>query len=193
MTIKRITAPAIEPITLSEAKVHLRVEHSADDALITAMIVAARERAEAETGRALITQTWEVVLDSFPAGAIELPRPPVVSIVSVKYTGTDQLEKTWGAGNYVLDADSMPGYCLPAYGGQWPVDALWDSTNAVRVRFTCGYGATADLVPASIKSWMYLKLGGLYEYREAFISGTITAELPGRFWPSLLDDYRTWL
>ena len=54
--------PAGEPLTLAEAKPHLRVDLNDDDALITALISAAREQVEFLTGQRLITQTWELEL-----------------------------------------------------------------------------------------------------------------------------------
>ena len=76
MTLKLITAPAAEPVLLADAKLHLRVDHIADDDLITSLITAAREAAEHLTGRALITQTWERVLGAFPSSAPTRPALP---------------------------------------------------------------------------------------------------------------------
>ena len=82
MALIRIAAPASEPLALADAKAHCRVDHTDDDALITALIVAAREQAEHETGRALVTQTWELVHDAFPE-AFVLRKPPVASVTSI--------------------------------------------------------------------------------------------------------------
>src|SRR5436190_14395629 len=79
-----IAAPSFEPISLAEAKLHLKSETTDDDALIGTIIAAARELAEQRTGRALIDQRWERVLDVFP-DAIQLARPPLVSVESLKY------------------------------------------------------------------------------------------------------------
>src|SRR3974377_2319928 len=67
MRLDLITPPAVEPVTLAEAKQHARVEYPDDDALITGMIVAARRMAETRLRSALITQTWNLYLDSFPS------------------------------------------------------------------------------------------------------------------------------
>jgi uncharacterized phiE125 gp8 family phage protein len=85
MSLKPITAPAEEPVTLVEAKAQCKVDHSADDALLAIFIQSAREAAEHITGRAFITQTWELVLDAFPAAEIQLSKPKIQSITSVKY------------------------------------------------------------------------------------------------------------
>lgn len=192
MTLKLIIAPTEEPVSLTTAKLHLRVDHSADDALITTMIVAARQQAEHELQRALVTQTWERVLDSFldSAGAeadIALGMPPVQSITSVKYIDPDGVEQTLGSTLYSLDADTEPGFVLRAEDTSWP--ATLDTANAVRVRFACGYGAAAA-VPAAIVQWMLLQIGAMYRNREAFAQGVSVSELPGRFTCALLDPYR---
>lgn len=186
MALIRIAAPASEPLALADAKAHCRVDHSDDDALITALIVAAREQAEHETGRALVTQTWELVHDTFPE-AFVLRKAPIASVTSVKYidpaTGAEQ---TLDPADTLLDKDSEPGYLVPAYGKAWPTARA--VPNAVRCRYVCGYG-NAAAVPQAIKQWMLLAIGTMYAQRETFASGTV-ANLPDRFWGSLLDPYR---
>lgn len=189
MTLKLIAGPAVEPLSLDEAKAHLRVTHSAEDALITAFIQAAREAAEHLTGRSLITQTWEQVLDAFPDSEIELGRPDVLAVLSVKYTDEASTEQTIDSANYVLDAITMPGWLLPAYAYTWPTTL--DTANAVRVRFTTGYGASAASVPEGIKSWMRLRIGTLYRYREE-VQGQTMAEMPNRFVDGLLDPFKVY-
>jgi uncharacterized phiE125 gp8 family phage protein len=190
MTLKLITAPATEPLTVSEAKLHLRVDHSTDDAVITAMITAAREQAEHALQRALMPQTWETVLDGFPADSIiVLGLVPVASVTSVKYLDTAGAEQTVSAANYSLDAETVPGRILPDAGYTWP-STQDDTLNTVRARFVAGY-ANAAAVPAGIKAWMLLQIGALYRNREAFAAGITVAELPGGFVDRLLDPYRT--
>ena len=186
MAYKIITPPSVEPLTLTEAKDHCRVDGTDEDALIAALITAARESAEHETGRALCTQTRELVLDAFPE-AFALRGAPVQSLVSVKYLDTAGVEQTLDPQDTLLDKDSEPGYLVPAYGKAWP--ATWPVPNAVRVQYTCGYGAAVN-VPSALKSWMLLAIGTLYAQRETLIFGAITAYLPDRFWHRLLDPYR---
>lgn len=186
MTYKVVIAPSEEPIALADAKWHCRADGTADDALLAALIVAARESAEHETGRALCTQTRELVLDAFPE-AFVLRGAPIQSLTSLKYLDTDGVEQTLDPQDTLLDKDSEPGYLLPAYGKAWP--ASYPVPNAVRVRYTCGYGA-ASAVPQAIKQWMLLAVGAMYAQRETFIEGRIVAPLPDRFWHRLLDPYR---
>lgn len=191
MTTRLITAPATEPVTLVEAKLHLRVDDAADDSLINTLITSAREQCEHILGRSIMPQTWELVLNSFPAdnSDIELLYPSIISITSVKYI--DALtanEVTLAANQYVLDKDAEPGWLMPASGITWP-DTL-DVTNAVRIRYTAGY-ADAASVPAGIKNWIKLAVGVWYRNREAGVEAAI-ATLPHDFFSGLLDRYRIW-
>lgn len=183
MSIQRITAPAAEPVSLAEAKAHLRVEVSTDDALIGALITAAREAVEHELERSLITQIWEQVLDAFPV-AFVLPRGPVDSIVSVKYLDLDGVEQTLDPSGYVMDNTSDPAYLVPAYNAAWPETRA--TINAVRVRYTTGYGAAGSDVPAAIRQWMLLQIGAMYDNRAA--AGVQVFALP--YADRLLDRYR---
>lgn len=181
-----ITAPTTEPVTLTEAKAHLYVTHADDDTLIGAYIAAAREDAEHRLGRLLITQTWELSLGAFPS-VIVMP-VPIASVVSVKYTDPDGAEQTLAAASYQADTVASPGAIAPAYGYSWP--ATREQYNAVKVRYTAGYATAAD-VPATIKAWILLRVGGLYENREAFVVGTIF-QAPRDFADGLLDRYKVY-
>lgn len=184
MALKLITAPVTEPVSLAEAKLHLRVDVDDDDALITSLIQAAREQAEHETGRALITQTWEAVYDEFPCDELFLGMPQVQSVSSVTYIDAEGDEQTLSSSAYSLDNETDKAFILPAIDTEWP-DTL-DTTNAVRVQFVCGYGSAGD-VPAGIKTWMLMQIGALYCNREAVGKGD---EL--RFVPRLLDKFKVY-
>lgn len=192
MSLTLITPPTVEPVTLAEAKLHLRVDHSADDDLIATLIAAAREQCEHVTGQALITQTWERVLDAFPAVELELGKAPAASIASVTYIDPDGSSRVLDPGAYTLDGESnlRIGFALPAQGTTWP-DTL-DTANAVRVRFVAGFGADESAVPGPLRAWMKLRIGSLYQHRSEIAAGVSLAELPGGFADRLLDAYRTW-
>jgi uncharacterized phiE125 gp8 family phage protein len=185
MTLRLITPPGTEPISLAEAKAHLRVTHSLEDSLITSLITAARDMCEQKIGRSLIQTTWEVTHDFFP-DEIRLDMPPVLAVASLKYVDEAGVLQTWGAGNYYVDKDREPGWVLPAFGLSWPVTR--EQANAVRVQYTSGYGVDATTVPAALKSWILVTIGSLYENRESFIVGTIVQK--PTFFDSLLDAYR---
>lgn len=153
LTVK--TAPASEPVTLTEAKDHLRVDQSDSDAQITAMIQAARERTERYLERSLVTQTLVLNLDAFPS-VIELPRGPVQSVDLIEYIDRDDNTQTMNASDYVVD--KAGGRIVPADG--WPKTD--DTVNAVTVEYTAGYGAPAD-VPEAIKHAILLQVERLFD------------------------------
>lgn len=192
-----IVAPAAEPISLLEARQHLKIDDTnvADDALIAALIVAARQRAEHETGRRLITQVWDLVLDGFPPAsqAIELSSSLIQaqSIVQINYLDAGGVVRAVPLDAFALDAFTLPGYVIPRDGHAWPADAA-GTVNSVRVRVACGYGALPNDVPMAIRQWILLQLGAMYENREAFVTGKSVAELPAGFVDRLLDPYRVW-
>jgi uncharacterized phiE125 gp8 family phage protein len=198
MSLKLITAPASEPITLADAKLHLRVDTgvTADDTLITALIVAARQGAEHITGRALMPQTWELALDSFDeqnsatsahSYRITLPKPPFVSITSITYLDESGVLQTMAADAYLLDTHSEPARIMPAYGTCWP--ATRNQANAVLIRYVAGY-ADAASVPQQIKNWMLLRIEMLYANRGSVVTGISIAEVP--YVDRLLDRDTVW-
>lgn len=176
MPLKIYSAPAAEPISASEAKLHLRVDHSTEDTYIGVLITAARETVETITRRALISQTWDLFLDSFPAQFV-IPFAPLVSVTGVYYTPDGGTELTLASANYVVDIYNEPGKILLSSSGSWPTNTLIPA-NGVRVRFVCGYGAAGTNVPANLRQAMLLLIGDMYEHREGMTVGAVARELP---------------
>jgi len=160
------SAPATEPLTLDEAKAHLRVDHSDEDDLITSIIAAARVTVENYLQQKLITQTVVEYFDEFPADGIVLTFWPVQSVTSITYTDTDGDTQTWDAAEYKVDIYGVfgggPARITEAYSETLPTTR--DETNAVAVTYDAGYGA-ASAVPAPIKAAMRLLIAEMYEYR----------------------------
>jgi len=179
-----VTAPSVEPITLTQAKVHLRVDDDSSDDLITALIVAARQYAEKYTNRAFITQTLRAYFDNFTP-VIRLPRPLLQSVTSVKYIDTNGTEQTVSSSLYKVDVASQPSRVVPVFGEVWP-SARYE-INAVYVEYVAGYGVAAA-VPDDIKQAMYLHIGHMFENREETTPVAIT-ELPMAY-SALLSTYR---
>ncbi len=127
-------------------------------------------------GRSLITQTWDMDLDRFPAWAIEVPRPRLLSVESIKHVDTDGVLRTLDASGYRVDAKREPGRITPAYGEVWP--ATRAVMNAVTVRFKAGYGDEAETVPADIRQALLLIVGRHYAHREDVRDGMPASELP---------------
>ena len=189
MSLKLITPPATEPISLDEARAQCRVDSNAEDALIAIYIQAARQHAEGLLHSALISQVWEQAVDQFPeSDGIQLGKPPVLSINSVTYVDTAGATQVMASNSYVLDAPVQPGWLMPADGTTWP--ATDNVVNAVRVQFTSGFGSAGSDVPAPIRAWMLLTIAYLYAQREREDATGKVIAIPGRFVDGLLDPWR---
>lgn len=162
---KQTSAPAVEPVTLAEAKDQLRVCHNADDTRITNLIVAARQQAEMVSRRQFITATWELKLDDFPLGEdyIKLPYPPLQSVTSIAYIDADGVSQTLASSVYDVDTHREPGRITLAYNQSWPT--IRDQENAVTVTFKAGYGDAAGDVPDAVKEAIKLYIEDLYDGR----------------------------
>lgn len=175
LDIELYSAPASEPITTAEAKTHCRVSTSADDTYIDTLITAARLYVEGRTGRALVTQTWKLYLDSFPDDDnFPLPRFPVASVTHVKYYDTDGTQQTWNSSNYHSLLTARPPLIALAPDIDWP--DTQDRYRAVEIQFIAGQAAAS--VPADVKQLVKFLVAHWYESREPVINGTIVAAVP---------------
>jgi len=158
----RTVAPANMPVSLSEAKAHLRVDHDDQDDLITAQIKAATAYLDGYAGilgRALITQTWRQDFAGF-AGRLPLPVSPVIAVVGVSYFDADNVQQTLDPGFYDLFAEARGAHVTLRPGQSWP--ATFRRTDAVSVTFTAGYGVAAD-VPEPIRQAILLIVQRLFD------------------------------
>lgn len=169
-----VVKPAVEPVSLAEAKTHLRIDGDVEDGYVGGLIEAARLHVEMVTWRALCTQTVELEVGRWPEDReLWLPRPPLQSVVWVKYTDPEGVVQTLGADQYAVDV--MRGRVRLAYGASWPAAR---GGEPVVVRYVAGYGVAAD-VPGLLKRAMLLLVGHWYENREAVVvgSGTVATEV----------------
>lgn len=171
------TPPDTFPVTLEEAKQHLRILGDDEDGYIKALLGAATEVAQSITGRQLEPATYDLHLNTFPRGAIEIPRPPLVSVESISYIDPNGEEQEVTG----FEADTVNGTVGPSYNSYWP--ATRATPNAVRVRFVAGY-PTGE-TPFSIRCAILLLVAGLYENRESETPEKMhTNEAVGRLlWP----------
>lgn len=178
VALKLATPPTVEPVSLIEAELHLRVDMSAHDTYIGTLITAAREVVERISGRALIDQTWDMVLDAFPCGdTLELPRPPLKSVTSITYIDAEGVSHTLSASDYQVDTYSEPGRIVLKGGATWPSTTLQAAAGVI-VRYVAGYGAEATAVPAHLKQAILLLIGHYYEHAEAVSEVRQLQELP---------------
>ena len=179
-SLRTVTPPAVEPVTLAEAKQHCRIDTDTDDAYVSALIVAAREWVESYIDEALIHQQLVMRMDGFPQ-EIELPRPPMASsgthtAVSITYVmNSTGSTATLATNQYRVDRDSRPGVVRTVYGGAWPSYLL--DYNAVSVTWWAGRGATAASVPQGVKNAILWLVGMWYERRMAADAANLS-EIP---------------
>lgn len=180
MALTLVTAPAVEPLTLAEAKRHLRVEHDDENDLIVDALKAAREFVETFTGRVLITQTWDLKLAAFPCGAIHLPMAPVSAVSTITYLDTAGASQTWSASLYRTSLPTGPkamrGCITPAYGESYP--STYGVVDAVAVRFVAGYGTTGAALPAALRQAIKVVLTHVWSERWAAATGAASAPVP---------------
>jgi len=177
--------PAVEPVTLAEARAHTRVDDTADNSLVSALITAARRTAEAYTRRVFITQSWAMYLDEAPAESyLEIPKAPLVGISSIVSYSDADAATTFAASNYYVDLITRPGRIMLRTGASWPT--FTRVANGFVVNFVAGYGATGSDVPADIRQAILMTVSHLYENR-----GDTDADMP-RVAQMLLDPYKDW-
>lgn len=180
--------PAVEPLSLTEAKLHLRVEHTADDLLIADLITAAREYVEATTRRQCITATWVLKRDHFP-GEFVVPYPPLQSVTSIIYVNTSGATASLSSAVYTVDTASIPGKVYETYGQSWP--ATRGTQQDVRMTYKAGYGDAATTVPEAIRAAMKLLIGDWYWQREEQGGSRVSARVAAGV-GALLMPYRVW-
>ena len=181
MALILITAPTVEPVSLAEAKAHLRIDIDDDDTLIGGLITAARSHLEntARPKLAMINQTWEYIADSWPAGDTLQLRPyPLQSVLSITYTDDDSAESTFSSGSYQVDTHTQPGRLRLKSSVSWPGVSLREM-NGLAIRFVAGYGAAGSAVPVQLRQAILLLVGHWYENREPVLTtGMMAAPLP---------------
>lgn len=170
-----LSQPTNEPISLTEAKLHLRVDGSGEDALISDLIRAAREHVENLTGRATTNRLVRETFDSFPESlnVLTLQFPPVSALSGVTYSsGTESTTReTTHSGLRLLD--DQPGiYAVSGWSG------AADIPGAVEVRYVAGYGASGSDVPRPMRQAILLLVGHWFANRESVTAGQSPAEVP---------------
>lgn len=197
MTLKRITASTTNCVSVGDIKDFLRLStlSTDEDALLLALIKSAESYAENYMKRSINRQQWELRLDGFDGhdGDVELPRPPLTTVSSevvVSYVEDTTVGNTTALAStaFTVDYYSEPGIIYPSYDNEWPESR--DESNAVRITYYSGY-ATQSLVPDSIKQWVKLRVGAMYENRESLMVGTgnFITELPHNYVDGLLDEF----
>jgi uncharacterized phiE125 gp8 family phage protein len=172
MPLELLTPPASEPVSLAEAKLHLRLDTDADDDLVTRLIAAARTRLEWHTGRAFLTQSWRQWLDAWPqTNCVEIALPPLRNLTQLTFHRADDTASDLDASLYQLDSASEPARLMLKPTTNAPTNLR--RLNAVSLTFTSGYGDDAVDVPAPLREALLELVAHLYQHR-----GDAPAELP---------------
>jgi uncharacterized phiE125 gp8 family phage protein len=170
MAYKITTPAATEPVTLDEAKLHLRVDHAEEDSLIALYIQSARQYVEKVTNRILMTSTVQEFYNDYIPCSLELRFSPVQSLTFLKYMDEDEVLQTIDAADYDKDLNSEPSVITPKLS--WPAVAA--VKQVAEVEYVAGYESAAA-VPANIKSAILLLVGEMYETRENSVKRLPTA------------------
>jgi uncharacterized phiE125 gp8 family phage protein len=156
-----LTPPAIEPLTLAEAKQFLRVEHTDDDATIASLIATARTQVESMARCALIAQTWRLVRDAWPVGGrIVLKRGPLFSVVAARVFDAAGNAITVDPETFALDKASAAIAAPP-----WSLPVPGRSAAGIEIDVVLGFGSTAASVPEPLRQAVRLLLTHWYENR----------------------------
>lgn len=163
------------PVSLLDLKEQLRIEHDEQDRLLLTKIMAATSEAEQYIGAPIMARSFDLVLDSFPTGAIELTNPPVRSITSITYYDGDGNSQTFDAANYyLLQSNAFPEVRLVP-NASWP--DTQERENAVTVRYVAGFAAKASAVPGAIREAILLRAATRASMSEESGTGTVAWSL----------------
>jgi uncharacterized phiE125 gp8 family phage protein len=159
-----LEGPAVEPVSLAEAKNYLRVEHEDDDALIGELILAARVQIEQAARRVLVTQSWRIVKDHWPAsGWIVSPVNPVQAVNAARVHPLEGAAVELDADAFTLNAAAAPAIIAFERGA---VKQPGRTVGGIEIDVTAGYGDAADDVPAPLRQAIRFLIARNYEQRD---------------------------
>jgi uncharacterized phiE125 gp8 family phage protein len=142
-----LDGPVVEPVSLAEAKLWLRIDANDEDDLVRALVVAARLMVEAEIGQVLIGQNWRLVADRWPPGELVPVRiGRILSVSGGRVFSAEGVASPIAADRFTLFPQGDPPAILPldrpapgrAYAG-------------IEIDLRLGYGETATDVPETIR------------------------------------------
>ena len=175
MALILTSGPATEPVTVADAKAHLRIDGTNEDILIASLLLTARLHIEAALGLALITQSWRLQLDAWPTRpAVTLPLHPVSAITSITTTAADGTITTLAPSATLLDTGPPPR--IVRTGPAWP--QITAVANGIAIAFTAGFGPAPADVPAPIRQAMLLLAAHWYEHRDPIEIGEPDTAIP---------------
>lgn len=180
-----LTGPAVEPVSLDEAKHYLRVEHDDDDDVIAALIAGARVHVETQTRRALIVQTWRIVGDRWPDdGRVAILPVPLRALLSARVYKLDGATQPIDPAAFVADKAATPALLAFAAGAP---PAPGRALAGIELDVEVGYGPTPADVPQPLRQAIRALVAHWYENRGVIAEGV--APMPETV-AALLKPYR---
>ena len=171
-----LSGPAVEPITLAEAKQFIRVEHDDDDDIIAALIAGSRIHVETQTRRALITQSWRLVRDVWPElGCVPVLPVPLRTLDAARVYKSDDSTVAIDAAAFTVDKAAAPARLSFTRGA---LPAPERRVAGIEIDVTCGYGAAPENVPEPLCQAIRLLVAHWYENRGLVAIGHEIAVLP---------------
>lgn len=175
MALTMTSGPAVEPVSLDEAKAHLRIDGTSEDALVASLILTSRLHIEAALGLALIHQGWRLILDSWPKGGIvRVPLSPLTSVAEVRVKNAAGVGDVVAAADYSVVVAGRPQRLIAK--GAWPVPGV--AAAGIEIDFTAGFGVAAEDVPAPIRQALLLLIAHWYEHRDPVEIGAPQTSVP---------------
>jgi uncharacterized phiE125 gp8 family phage protein len=173
-----ITPPSILPVTPADLENHVKIDDPDTEAPLLAIYLAAAVKIAQEQylRRQLITATWQLCLDRFPIQQVlELPRPPLQSLVSAVYLDSGGNQQTLDPSTFLVDTHSDPSRLVLKQNLYWPTCA--NQPGAVTIQFRAGYGDTAATVPADFILGILHLAAHFYRNREP-VAEVTTSKVP---------------
>ena len=187
MALALLNGPAVEPVTLAAARLHLRVDTTDDDSLISSLITTSRLQVEAALGLGLIAQQWLLQADCWPLnGLVELPLRPVQSVDEIRVRDADGNAETLDSITYAVYLNSDRPR-IASSTGYWPIPGA--RLNGIEIEFMVGFGTESSAVPDDVRQALLLLIAHWYENRSLEPKDTALPPIPNTV-SSLLAPYK---
>ncbi len=180
MSLKSLSPPGAEPVSVSEAQSWLRIGGDSDEDLILGLISASRERVEAHTGRALIARGFRETLDGWSwrrtsgfGAAFSLRPLPLIGVTEIRVRGRDGHVSVWDPGDYRVDAESEPGRIIAGRPFGFPRPGV--PAGGIEIDLVAGYGEAASDVPFILREAVMRLVAAAYEGRGPSGAGSAMA------------------
>lgn len=171
-----LTPPALEPVSLADMKLFLRIAHDDDDDVIAALIAAARVHVEAQTRRALIEQTWRLVRDVWPAGGrLPILPVPLIAVTAIRVFDADGAPQLLDVDDVDIDTVSAPAVLVFQRGTPRVPGKL---SAGIETDITAGYGDDPDDVPEPLRQAIRMLVAHWYENRGVIAASGEVASMP---------------